>query len=845
VTGASSGDDPPVADATRIPRPGERGVVIDSGVVGQGDVHLTGGNVAGRDVVFLEHPIDQPAKTSPTLFRLPPDIGDFTGRQIVASRVQRLLTVPPNATALAIVAIAGAPGIGKTALALHVAHGLLPNFFDGQLYVDLRGAEAEGLEPAAVLGEFLRALGVEASAIPEGLAERAGLYRAKLANQRVLVLLDNAADEVQVRPLLPGSSSCAVLITSRTQLAGLEGARFVDLEVLGSEEAVQLLAAIAGPDRISAEWPEAQALAELCGRLPLALRIAGAKLAAKRHWRLATLVQRLQGERRRLTELRVGDLEVRASFDLSYHGLPEDERRIFRLLGLLKAPDFQSWVAAALLDSSLMEAGDLMERLVERQVIEVARTDPMQRSRYRFHDLLRDYARERLRDEEPVTHQQEALARVLGSYLELSDRASSFLQCGSLEILRPPKAKRWPVPDLGLVESVENNPTGWFSAERVSLVLAVEQAFEVGATEATRELAGNLVRFFSLRSYWGDWLRTQELALLASRLDQDQEAEADTLLGLGAVYRESDRLNDAHTCFNQCLPIFRELGDRRGEAWALYAIGDVYSDQNRFSEALTCFDQCLPTFRDAGDRRGEAWTLVAFGVVHRVQTRFDLALTYFGEALPVLQELGDRRGAGYTLINLGIVYRVQSRIDEALVCFDEALPIFRELDDRRGEGYIQYNLGEAYLSDARLDDALVSFERCQRIFHEVGDRAGAAVAVRGLGEVHRHQSRLDEAFACFQECLPVFREVGDLRQEAFTLLGLGSVYYAKNRWRDALHSLDLSLARLREVGDQLSEAKAANLRSLVFSALREQETVEGSPRPRQDETGRPSKRGNR
>jgi DNA-binding SARP family transcriptional activator len=298
--------------------------------------------------ILLGHPAPEPAATTtrqaghhpaPPVApcQLPPDIDDFTGREATTAQVQRLLE-SEEATAIVISAIAGKAGVGKTALAVHVAHRLRPRFPDGQLYVNLRGAEAQALDPPDVLAMFLRAVGVDGARIPQGLEERVQQYRARLADQRVLVVLDNAASEAQVRTLLPAGRGCAALVTSRIQLSGLEAAHPLHLDVLDPDQAVQLLARLAGPERVAAEPQAAQQIVRLCGLLPLALRIAGARLASRPQWPLALLAQRLADERRRLDELATGDLEVRASFALSYHGRGEAERRLFRLLGVLVGP---------------------------------------------------------------------------------------------------------------------------------------------------------------------------------------------------------------------------------------------------------------------------------------------------------------------------------------------------------------------------------------------------------------------------------------------------------------------------------------------------------------------------
>jgi hypothetical protein len=327
--------------------------------------------------------------------QLLPDIEYFAGRDAALWRLHsQVKGREQRSTALVINAV-GMAGAGKTTLAVHGAHQLRSLFPDGQLYVNLRGVEARARDPADVLGEFLRAFGVEGHGIPDGVDERARLYRSLMADRRVLVLLDNAAGAEQLRPLLPAGAGNVVLVTSRARLASLAAADVIDLDVLSPEQAVNLLARIAGPDRVAREPDAARIIAALCGYLPLALRIVGARLAARPHWRLQLLADRLRGDHR-LEELTVGDLDVRASFALSYQGLAEVEQRAFRLLGLLEVPDFAPWMLSALLNVPTTEAEAIAERLSDARLLDTVGEDATGQIRYRLHDLLRLYARERL-----------------------------------------------------------------------------------------------------------------------------------------------------------------------------------------------------------------------------------------------------------------------------------------------------------------------------------------------------------------------------------------------------------------------------------------------------------------
>jgi DNA-binding SARP family transcriptional activator len=329
---------------------------------------------------------------------LPADLADFTGRQQALAALTGLLGREPDgrAPAMVVAAIAGMAGVGKTALAVHAAHRLRPRFPDGQLYVHLGGPGKQARQPAEVLASLLQALGEEPAAIPGGVEERAWRYRALLADRRVLVVLDDAAAEAQVRVLLPGGAACAALVTSRVTLAGLEAAHQLALDVLDPDEAVALLAKVAGPGRVAAEPVAAEAIARRCGHLPLAVRVAGAKLAARPHWRLARMAERLGDEARRLDELRAGDLEVRAGFAASLRGQSAAIRRVYRLLGLLPAGDFTACAVAVLLDVPVGDAEELLDRLVEVHLVGVAGQDPGGLTRYRLHELLRGFARERL-----------------------------------------------------------------------------------------------------------------------------------------------------------------------------------------------------------------------------------------------------------------------------------------------------------------------------------------------------------------------------------------------------------------------------------------------------------------
>jgi transcriptional regulator with XRE-family HTH domain len=341
--------------------------------------------------------------------QLPRDVDDFTGRSEAIAEVRNHLATAcgDKPTSVPVCAVAGMAGIGKTTLAVHVAHQMRELFQDGQYYVDLHGMGARPLGPTEVLEVFVRPLDIDGAGIRENVDQRATLWRTCLTGRRVLIVLDNAATEDQIRPILPGAPGCGVLITSRTRLAGLDGAKLIGLDVFPASQAIQLLARIAGPERISSQQDAAETIVRFCAGLPLAVRLAGARLAARPHWPVQRLVDLLADEHRRLDELAVGDREVRASVALSYRSLGDWERRAFRLLGLLDATDFTPWAAAALLGTTVIDAGETLERLVDAQLLQ-ALPEHAGHTRYRFHDLVHIFARERLGEEVRPAEQREA-----------------------------------------------------------------------------------------------------------------------------------------------------------------------------------------------------------------------------------------------------------------------------------------------------------------------------------------------------------------------------------------------------------------------------------------------------
>jgi len=741
-------------------------------------------------------PVSRVSEAAPP-HQLPPDVADFVGRAELVAELRGWLARWPDGVAgkaegaaVAVSAVSGKAGVGKSTLALHVAHQLAAEFPDGQLYASLRGADAAGvapLEPAEILGRFLRAVGVDGGAIPTEVAERAALYRSRLAGRRVLVVLDDAAGEAQVRPLLPGSPGCAVLVTSRARLAGLAGARLVHLDVLDGGQAVELLARIAGPGRVGAEPAAASAIAAACGGLPLAVRIAGARLAARPHWSLGRMADLLADEHGRLDELAHGDLEVRASLSLSYQGLGEEQRRLFCRLGLLDAPDVAAWVAGALLDRPVAEAEALLEDLVDAQLVDVASWDVTGRPRYRLHDLVRLFARERVHAEEPVERRQAALERALGGWLALAEQADQRLPVGSFLFGGRSPASGWR-PEQAVADELLGDPSAWMEAEQAALLGAIGQASTpdpaamtagaVAPAELAWQLAGATTGFFWLRGCRDDYRRACELALIASRRAGDRRGEAWMLTALAWVAVDQMRFGEAMALAEQACLLHREVGERRGEAYALLKVVHAHEHCGRFVEAVSQLEHAAELYEELGDDHGRAWVLHTLGRVHHKQGRLSEAATDLERALTTSRRAGDRRTEATALQELGLVHHSLGQPGQATALLLQSLRLCCESGDRLGEGWVLQDLGDVRLRQGACGKAASTFEQALHIFRRLGARRSEASVLCSLGELHHAQGRLRQARACLDAAVVIQRELGLTPRLARTLATLAKVQAA-------------------------------------------------------------------
>jgi DNA-binding SARP family transcriptional activator len=667
--------------------------------------------------------------------QLPADIPDFTGRAGQVEYLCDLFADVPDgdagAGAVVVSLVAGAGGLGKTTLAVHVAHRLRTRFPDGQLYANLRGASDQPATPADVLARFLRELAVDGAQVPASEDERAALYRTRLAGRRILVVLDDARDAAQVRPLVPGSGFCGVLITSRNLLPDLAGGRLVDLDVLDEDEARALLAEIVGADRLGAEPDATDQVLTACAGLPLAIRIAGVRLAARAGWSIQALAGRLADERRRIDEFKAGDLAVRACFQVSFDGLsaagPErpDPARAFRLLGLWRGPSISLPAVSALLAEPEDHVADCLEMLVDAHLLQSLAPD-----RYRFHDLLRVYAAEKAEAEEPQPDRDEAVLRVLTWYLHTAEAAGRVISPQHARV--PLGDGHLPRPALAFA-SLEQ-ALEWCETERADLVAAARQAATSSLHEIAWKLPAAAMSFFYRRSHWADWVATHSGGLDSARILGDRLAEAWMLNNLGMAFG-LQRKEQAVGCFEEALTIYREIGDQQGQARAANNVAQACLRLSRFPEALAAARRSLAVQQQAGDRYGEGIALGNLGDACRELGRFDEAIDRLEQALVIFRELGDQHSEADSLSDLGDVYLTTGRLGDALSCLHASLAIWRANGERHGQAATLSRLGLAHQRAGRPEEARELLSEAHFILAELGDLGQAAEVNAGLAEL--------------------------------------------------------------------------------------------------------------
>ncbi|MFG1921942.1 BTAD domain-containing putative transcriptional regulator [Cryptosporangium sp. NPDC048952] len=741
---------------------------------------------------------------------LPPAVPDFTGRAREVRRLRKVLTPHTPPAGLAVLGITGMAGVGKTTLAVHVAHAAAPTYPDGQLYVNLAGAGPDPVAPADVLGRFLRALGVPSPAVPTDPDERAELYRTLLMGRRVLVVLDNAATEAQVRPLLPGAAGCTVLVTSRVRLSGLEGARWTELDVLDAEDGVRLLARIVDDARVDDHNDDAADVVGLCGGLPLAVRIAGARLTARPRWTVSHLGELLRDENRRLDRLDAGDLQIRASLALSDDGLRPSAQALFRRLSVLDVPDFAGWPAIVLSDEKPERAARDLDELVDAHVLSVVGTDAAGQTRYRFHDLVRLYARDRATE---AADDEEALRRGLGAWLALAALYEPGIPGPTWDQIES-RAFRPDIRDvrceLSGVAAVD-----WFDAEQVALRSLVRQACATGRTEVAFDLAQRCEKYFDLRGMYAEWEATNSLVVDACRAVGDRTGEAVARRGLTdlTTWITDDQSTEAMTRQNaeatSVQEMFREVGEYGGMAdagvmrsWALTATG-------RHAEAIDAARESLTWAASAAHVGGESRAHLALAVAAGESGDLGVALEHLNLALERARTLGNPRGEATVLQFFGIGFGRAGLLDEAEGYLIESLEISRRHRDLYAETLTMICLARVRMQRGDADASAAAQEalataREYNMPHHVADALGI------LGEIALGAGRPEEAVGYLRESVALWRTRGWLRFLAGALVLLGRALLPVDR-AEAFSVLREGASLFDQAGDDAGASEARGL----------------------------------
>jgi tetratricopeptide (TPR) repeat protein len=700
--------------------------------------------------------------TTPAPAQLPADVPGFTGRGDELATLDKLLDDDKEQlTAVVISAVSGTAGVGKTALAVRWAHRVRAGFPDGQLYVNLRGYHAEQpMPPDEALAQFLRALGMPGQDIPLAVDERAACYRSLLDGRRMLIVLDNAASVDQVRPLLPGTASCVVLVTSRDTLSGLvarHGAHRLDLRLLPHDDALSLITRLIG-DRVGAEPQAAADLIARCARLPLALRVAAELAIGRPEVPLSRLVEELEDEGRRLELLDAGgdpQTGVRAVFSWSYQQLDPEAARAFRLFGLHPGPDLEAYAAAALVGTDVARARQLLDVLARAHLVQRSPAD-----RYTLHDLLRAYAVD-LAAADDEGDRRAALSRLFDAWLAIAGTAIDTLY--PAERHRRPRVPLPETPAPPLVDAPAAQ--AWLDAERANLVAFVVHNATHGWPSHAVRLTIALLRYLESGGHYAEATTMHAYARAAAQQIGDAAAEAHLLTNVAVVDVQQGHYEQAADLLRRAIALARECGDHAAEARALGNLGHVDQWQGRYDAAAQRLQEALALLRRTGDGAGEARALGNLGQVYRRQGRFREASEYLQGAVDMCRRIGDRVGEGYALISLGHVATRQGQPEQATAYHREALEVFRLTSERAGEALALDGLGTVTLDGGSLREAVA-------IFRQIGERAGEARATNSLGEVLHGTGRPVEAYDQHASALKLAVEIGDRYEQARAHAGL-------------------------------------------------------------------------
>lgn len=759
----------------------------------------------------------RPRPAGPVPRQLPGDVRGFVDRTAVIEKLNAALAEGQAAGTASVYVITGTAGVGKTSLAVRWAHQAQSQFPDGQLYVNLRGYDpGEPVRSEQALERFILALDMPASAIPADLESRAALYRSLLADKRILVVLDNAATVSQVRPLLPGAGKSIALVTSRSRLSGLmarDGAQRISLDVLDDHAAVELLQTTTVGYRSSDDEGDIAELARLCARLPLALRIAAERAAARPYLPLDALISDLRNESSLWETLSTDDDEeanaVRTVFAWSYRALSPEAAVLFRRLGLHPSPEFSAHAAAVLGGSTPEQTRPPLDQLVGAHLIEQTGKD-----RFQFHDLLRAYATDEVRHVESADDQRATLHRLLLWYLNTTRAAAS-----SASGATPPKAAAETHSEEinGLQFSTTGDAIDWLKTESENIISGVRAAAALRLDDLAWQLATAVFNDYVDRNSPAGWHQAGQLALESARRTGDRPGEARVLECLGIAARLSRRLPEAIENHSAALAIHRDIDDREGQARSINALGLIHARSRDLEKAIASFRESMTMAQEDRDTYRLGIVLGNLGNAYCELGELAEAKQLLLEALAMTREIDDRYHEADTLHDLSKTLQDLGELEQALESAEHALAIARELENQVLEGALLTRLGDCQRAIGHYDAALVSLQAATVIHRQRGDVSREAVSLDYVGEVYRDLDRPEEAIDFHRRAARMHRDLDDhwrllnaLNNLAIALRAAGRTSEAAGHWRE---SLDLAGAftgrRAAATRRSISEALAS------------------------------------
>jgi len=741
---------------------------------------------------------------------LPRDIASFTGRQEELG--QLALAAAGSGGVVRIHAIGGMAGVGKTAFAVHAAHQLAGRYPGGQIFLPLHGHTPGHVpvDPADALASLLLTAGVAAAHIPPGLEARTALWRDRLAERQLLLILDDAADSEQVRPLLPGSGGSLVLVTSRRHLSALEDATVVSLDTLPPGQAAALLVRLAGRPGLAPDDPAVGEITGLCGYLPLAIGMVARQLHHHPAWTAAGRAAELTAAADRLELMATENLSVAAAFDLSYADLTGQQQRLFRRLGLHPGDSIDGYAAAALDGTGLGAARRGLEALYDQCLL----TEPAA-GRYRMHDLIREHARALAGRLDPDDDRDQATGRLLDYYQYAAARAHALI---TLQARPAPACADGAVPAAVPVLAGREQALAWARAERGSLLACLDHATAASQHARVTALTAALAGLLHSDGPWPEAITRHTTAVQAARQLGDRLAQANALNDLGHLRRLTSDYPAAVQVLEQALAIYRDIGNRLGQANALFDLGPIRWLTGDHHGGIRDLERALAIYRDLGDRLGQANVLSYLGSGRRLIGDYPGAAQAFMEELAISRDLGDRLGEADALRELGAVRWETGDYPGAGQLVEQALGIFRDLGDKPGQGETLYYLGGIRRQTGDYLAATQLLDQALDILRDLGDRRSQANALCQLADVRLATCDYPAAAQVLAQALGIYRDTGERHAQANVLCQIAIVRRETGDYPAAAQLLDLALGVFRDLGDRANEPWALNEKGTLYRA---------------------------